>query len=87
MTHDTPLVVVTGPPDAALVAAALAERLGCACVSLGEIEDELAVDAEDTPRSWLRYDAEQEVVRRLTEFAGRGSPRRSRGAAARVPSG
>lgn len=70
MTHDTPLVVVTGPPDAALVAAALAERLGCACVSLGEIEDELAVDAEDTPRSWLRYDAEQEVVRRLTEFRG-----------------
>ena len=70
MTHETPLVVVTGPPDAALVATALAERLGCACVSLGEIEDELAVDAEDTPRAWLRYDAEQEVVRRLTEFTG-----------------
>ena len=70
MTHETPLVVVTGPPDAALVATALAERLGCAYVSLGEIEDELAVDAEDTPRAWLRYDAEQEVVRRLTEFSG-----------------
>jgi hypothetical protein len=70
MTHETPLVVVTGPPDAALVATALAERLGCAYVSVGEIEDELAVDAEDTPRSWLRYDAEQEVVRRLTEFTG-----------------
>jgi hypothetical protein len=66
----TPLVVVTGVPDAAVVAAALADRLGCACVSLSEIEDELAVDAEDTPRAWLRYDAEQEVVRRLTEFAG-----------------
>jgi hypothetical protein len=70
MTHETPLVVVTGPPDAALVATALAERLGCAYVSLGEIEDELAVDGEDTPRTWLRYDAEQEVVRRLTEFSG-----------------
>ena len=70
MTDQTPLVVVTGPPDAAVVAVALAERLGCAYVSLGEIEDELAVDAEDTPRAWLRYDAEQEVVRRLTEFAG-----------------
>jgi len=70
MTGETPLVVVTGPPDAAVVAAALAERLGCAYVSLGRIEDELAVDAEDTPRAWLRYDAEQEVVRRLTEFRG-----------------
>ncbi len=70
MTHETPLVVVTGPPDAALVARALADRLGCAYVSLAEIEDELAVDAEDTPRTWLRYDAEQEVVRRLKEFAG-----------------
>ena len=70
MTHETPLVVVTGPPDAGVVAAALADRLGCAYVSLGQIEDELAVDAEDTPRSWLRYDAEQEVVRRLDEFAG-----------------
>jgi hypothetical protein len=70
MTDDAPLVVVTGPPDAAAVAVALADRLGCARVSLGEIEDELAVDAADTPRAWLRYDAEQEVVRRLTEFAG-----------------
>jgi len=70
MTDDVSLVVVTGPPEAATVAVALADRLGCARVSLGEIEDELAVDAEDTPRTWLRYDAEQEVVRRLTEFAG-----------------
>lgn len=70
MTSETPLVVVTGLPDAALVAVALAERLGCAYVSLAEIEDELAVDAEDTPRSWLRLDAEQEVVRRLSELSG-----------------
>ncbi len=70
MTYATPLVVVTGSPDADVVAVALAERLGCVRVSLGEIEDELAIDAEDTPRSWVRYDAEQEVVRRLTEFAG-----------------
>lgn len=70
MTHQTPLVVVTGPPEAAEVALALADRLGCAYVSLGRIEDDLAVDAEDTPRGWLRYDAESEVVRRLTEFEG-----------------
>ncbi len=70
MTGDSLLVVVTGPLEAAPVAVALAERLGCAHVSLGRIEDELAVDAEDTPRAWLRYDAEQEVVRRLKEFAG-----------------
>ena len=70
MTDDSPLVVVTGPLEAAAVAVALADRLGCAHVSLGQLEDELAVDAEDTPRAWLRYDAEQEVVRRLKEFAG-----------------
>jgi hypothetical protein len=70
MTRETPLVVVTGPPEAAEVALALADRLGCAYVSLGRIEDDLAVDGEDTPRGWLRYDAESEVVRRLTEFAG-----------------
>src|SRR5580765_2064392 len=64
------LVVVMGLLDVAVVVVVLAERLGCAHVSLGEIEDELAVGAEDTPRSWLRYDAEQEVVRRLTEFTG-----------------
>lgn len=67
---DQPLVVVTGTPDAEVVAAALADRLGYAHVSLGEIEDELAVDAEDTPRSWLRHDAEQEAVRRLMEYSG-----------------
>ncbi len=70
MSDDSPLVVVTGPLEAAAVAVALADRLGCAHVALGQIEDELAVDAEDTPRAWLRYDAEQEVVRRLEEFAG-----------------
>jgi hypothetical protein len=70
MTGKTPLVGVTGTPDGAAVAAALSERLCCVLVSLGGIEDELAVDAEDTPRAWLRYDAEQEVVRRLTEFDG-----------------
>jgi hypothetical protein len=70
MTDPTPLVVVTGTPDGAEVAAALSDRLGCVLVSLGAIEDELAVDAEDTPRAWLRYDAEQEAVRRLTQFAG-----------------
>src|SRR4051794_41791555 len=70
MSPETPLVVVTGLPDAALVAVALAERLGGAYVSLAEIEDELAVEAEDTPRSWLRLDAEPEIVRRLTELAG-----------------
>ena len=70
MSDDSPLVVVTGPLEAAAVAVALADRLGCAHVALGQIEDELAVDAEDTPRAWLRYDAEQEVVRRLQEFAG-----------------
>lgn len=70
MTDGPLLVVVTGPMEAGVVAVALAERLGSAHVSLREIEDELAVDAEDTPRAWLRYDAEREVVRRLGEFAG-----------------
>ena len=70
MSDRTLLVVVTGPPDAAVVGAALADRLGCAYVSLADIEDELAVDAHETPRAWLRYDAESEIVRRLTEFDG-----------------
>ena len=67
-----PLVVVTGVPGAGKtsLATALAERLGCALVSLDQIKEELAADAEDTPREWLRYDAEAELVRRLEAFAG-----------------
>lgn len=68
----TSLVVVTGPPgvDTDEVAEALAERLGRAWVSLDGIQDELAEEAEDTPRDWLRLDAEREVKRRLEAFGG-----------------
>jgi len=68
----TTLVVVTGPPDLETdeVAEALAERLGLAWLSLGGIQDELAEEAEDTPRDWLRLDAEREVKRRLEAFGG-----------------
>jgi predicted kinase len=67
-----PLVVVTGVPGAgkSTLAAALAERLGSFPVSLDAIKEELAADAPDTPRDWLRFDAEQEVVRRLEAVAG-----------------
>jgi len=66
------LLVVTGVPGAGKtgLATALAERLGIALVSLDEIKEELAVEAEDTPREWLRYDAEAELLRRLEAFAG-----------------
>jgi hypothetical protein len=68
----TPLVVVTGAPGAgrSTLAAALAERLGCFPVSLDAVMEELAADAPDTPRDWLRLDAEQEVVRRLAAVDG-----------------
>jgi predicted kinase len=68
----TPLVVVTGVPGAgkSTLAAALAERLGTFPVSLDAIKEELAADAPDTPRDWLRGDAEHEVVRRLEAVDG-----------------
>jgi hypothetical protein len=68
----TTLVVVTGPPgvDTDEVAEALAERLGRPWLSLGGIQDELAEEAADTPRDWLRLDAEREVRRRLEAFGG-----------------
>jgi len=67
-----PLIVVTGVPGAGKtgLATALAGRLGIALVSLDEIKEELAVEAEDTPLDWLRYDAEAELVRRLEAFEG-----------------
>lgn len=68
----TPLVVVTGVPGAgkSTLAAALAERLGTFPISLDAIKEELAADAPDTPRDWLRWDAEHEVVRRLEAVGG-----------------
>jgi predicted kinase len=66
------LVVVTGVPGAGktTLGSALARRLGCAFISLDAIKEELAADAAQTPRDWLRFDAEDELVRRLKAFAG-----------------
>jgi hypothetical protein len=65
------LVLVTGGrADSSSLAEPLSWRLGCALIGLDALADELAVDAEDTPRAWLRYDAEDELVRRLKAFGG-----------------
>ena len=66
------LVVVTGAPGAgkSTLSWALADRLGCVWVSLDEIKEELAADAPDTPRDWLRMDGEAELVRRLEAVEG-----------------
>jgi predicted kinase len=66
------LVVVTGVPGSgkSTLGSALADALGWPFVSLDEIKEELAADAAQTPRDWLRYDAEDEVVRRLDAFGG-----------------
>jgi hypothetical protein len=66
----TGIVVVTGPPEVGVteVGAALAERLGRAQVSVAALQDELALEAEDTPRAWLRLDAEHELKRRIELF-------------------
>ena len=68
----SPLIVVTGVPGAGKtsLATALAERLGTPLVSLDQIKEELALEAEDTPLDWLRYDGEAELVRRLEAFSG-----------------
>src|SRR3954453_23701016 len=68
----TTLVVFTGPPgfDTDGGAEALAEGLGLAWLSVDGVLDELAEDAEDTPRDWLPLDAERETQRRLEAFGG-----------------
>jgi predicted kinase len=68
----TPLVIVTGVPGSgkSSLGWALADRLRVAFVSLDEIKEELAEGAEDTPRDWLRYDGEAELVRRVAAVSG-----------------
>jgi glucokinase len=78
------LVVVTGVPGSGktTLGSALARRLGCGFISLDALMEELAVDAAQTPREWLRDDAEGEMVRRIKAFEGEAvldiwvSPRR-----------
>jgi predicted kinase len=67
------LVVVTGAPGGGResLAQAVADRLGRFWISFGAIEDGLAAGAAETPRHWLREDAEQEMVRLLAAAAGR----------------
>jgi predicted kinase len=66
------LVVVTGEPGAGAesLAQAVAERLGRLSISLDAVEDALAGGAADTPRHWLRMDAELELVRLLAACGG-----------------
>jgi len=66
------LVVVTGVPGSGktTLGSALARRLGCAFLSLDELKEELAAEAPQTPRDWLRSDAEGELVRRISAFEG-----------------
>jgi predicted kinase len=66
------VVVVTGDhgPAKSGLARALAERLGWFAISFEAIEDELAAGAADTPRHWLRDDAELEMVRLLEAADG-----------------
>lgn len=66
------VVVVTGPPGEAIesLALALGARLGRFALSFEAIEDALAEDAADTPRHWLRDDAERELVRLLRAADG-----------------
>lgn len=68
------LVAVTGGPGVPVreIASTLAEALGLAHLSVDGIWDELAHDADETPRDWLRVDAERELERRLMALAGRG---------------
>jgi hypothetical protein len=66
------LVVVTGAPEsgAESLAQALAWQLDRFSISLAAIVDDLTADALDTPRHWLRMDAELELVRLLEACGG-----------------
>jgi hypothetical protein len=70
------LVVVTGALGAGAeslveaLAEALAWLLDRFSISLAAIEDDLAAGAADTPRHWLRMDAELELVRLLAACGG-----------------
>jgi predicted kinase len=66
------VVVVVGAPGAGAesLAQALAERLDRMSISLEAIVEHLAASAADTPRHWLRLDAELELVRLLAACGG-----------------